>query len=77
MEDTMTSASAADPMEDVRRRVDKLKSTLQDIQEKALLTSVSDQAGDVETRANRVFDMANAVRERGYAWEKDLEPSGS
>lgn len=70
----MTPSSATDPMEDVRRKVDNLKSTLQDIQQKTLLTSVRDQAEDVETRANRVFDLARSVRERGYAWEKDLEP---
>jgi hypothetical protein len=74
MEETMTASSAPDPMEEVRRRVENLKSTLQDIQQKALLTSVRDQAEDVETRANRLFDLANTVRERGYAWEKDLEP---
>jgi hypothetical protein len=70
----MTASSPADPMEAVRRRVDNLKSTLQDVQQKALLTSVRDQAEDVETRANRVFDLARTVRERGFAWEKDLEP---
>ncbi len=70
----MTKSSAPDPMEAVRRRVDDLKDTLKEIQEKALLTSARDQAEDVETQANRVFDLARAVRERGYAWEKDLEP---
>ncbi len=70
----MTASSAPDPMEDVRRRVDNLKSTLADVQQKALLTSVRNQADDVEARANRVFDLARTVRERGYAWEKDLEP---
>jgi hypothetical protein len=70
----MTKSSAPDPMDEVRRRVDTLKDTLKEVQEKALLTSVRDQAEDVETQANRVFDLARAVRERGYAWEKDLEP---
>jgi hypothetical protein len=74
MEEPMTASSAPDPMEAVRRRVDSIKSTLQDVQQKALLTSVSDQAEDVETRSNRVADLARTVRERGYAWEKDLEP---
>lgn len=70
----MTKSAAPDPMEEIRRRVDTLKDTLKEIQEKALLTSVRDQAEDVETQANRVADLARAVRERGYAWEKDLEP---
>jgi hypothetical protein len=70
----MTKSPAPDPMEEVRSRVDALKDTLKEIQEKALLTSARDQAEDVETQANRVFDLARDVRERGYAWEKDLEP---
>ena len=70
----MTKSSAPDPMEEVRRRVDSIKDSLKEIQEKALLTSVRDQAEDVETQANRVIDLARVVRERGYAWEKDLEP---
>jgi hypothetical protein len=70
----MTPASSPDPMADVRRRIDDLKSTLEDVQQKALLTSVSDQAEDVETQSNRVADLARSVREKGFAWEKDLEP---
>jgi hypothetical protein len=70
----MTQSAAPDPMEEVRRKVDELKDTLKEVQEKALLTSVRDQAEDVETQANRVFDLARSVRERGYVWEKDLEP---
>jgi hypothetical protein len=70
----MSKSPAPDPMEEVREKVEELKDTLKEIQEKALLTSVRDQAEDVETRANRVFDLAHSVRERGYAWEKDLEP---
>jgi glutamine synthetase type III len=69
----MSKSSAPDPMEEVRRKVDDLKDNLKEIQEKAMLTSARDQAEDVETQANRVFDLARAVRERGYAWEKDLE----
>ena len=70
----MTKSAAPDPMQAVRRRVDEMKDTLKEIQEKALLTSTRDQAEDVETQANRVFDLARSVREKGYAWEKDLEP---
>jgi hypothetical protein len=70
----MTKTAAPDPMEEVRRRVDDMKDALKEIQEKALLTSVRDEAEDVETQANRVIDLARTVRERGYAWEKDLEP---
>jgi phage shock protein A len=69
----MPKSSAPDPMEAVRRKVDDLKDNLKEIQEKAMLTSARDQAEDVETQANRVFDLARGVRERGYAWEKDLE----
>lgn len=63
-----------DPMEAIRRRVDNLKSKLAEIQETALLTAVRDEAEDVETKSNRVADLARDVRERGYAWEKELEP---
>ncbi len=70
----MTKSSAPDPMQEVRRKVDEIKDSLKEIQEKALLTSVRDQAEDVETQANRVFDLARGIRERGYVWEKDLEP---
>jgi hypothetical protein len=69
----MAKSPVPDPMEEVRRRVDEIKDTLKEVQEKALLSSVRDEAEDVETRANRVFDLARSVRERGYAWEKDLE----
>jgi hypothetical protein len=70
----MTKSPAPDPMQEVRRRVDDLKDALKEVQEKALLTSVRDQAEDVETQANRVFDLARGIREHGYVWEKDLEP---
>ncbi len=70
----MTQKPAPDPMEEVRRRVDDLKSKLTDIQGKALLTAARDEAEDVETKSNHIADMARDVRERGYAWEKDLEP---
>jgi hypothetical protein len=74
MEEPMTPSSPTDPMAEVRRRIDNLKSTLEEVQKKALLTSVSDQAEDVETQSNRVADLARSVREKGFAWEKDLEP---
>jgi hypothetical protein len=70
----MTQSPPPDPMVEVRRRVDNLKSKLAEIEQAALLTSVRDQAEDVEVKANRVVDLARAVREKGYAWEKDLEP---
>jgi hypothetical protein len=70
----MSQNPAPDPMEEIRRRVDDLKSKLADVQGKALLTAVRDEAEDVETKSNRVSDLARTVRERGYAWEKDLEP---
>jgi hypothetical protein len=74
MEVSMTQSPAPDPMEEIRRRVDDLKSKLAEIQKTALLTEVRDEAENVETKSNRVADLARDVRERGYAWEKDLEP---
>jgi hypothetical protein len=70
----MSNASASDPMEEIRRRVSSLQSSLEDVQKKALLTDVRDEAEDVETKSNRVADLARTARERGYAWETDLEP---
>jgi hypothetical protein len=70
----MAPTTATDPMDEVRRRVDNLKGKLEEIQKTALLTGVRDEAEDVETKANRVADLARTVREKGYAWEKDLEP---
>lgn len=70
----MTNATAPNPMEEVRRRVSTIQSDLADVQKAALLTTVRDEAEDVETKSNRVADMARTARERGYAWEKDLEP---
>jgi hypothetical protein len=71
----MTNNSASDPMVEIRRRADELQSNLADVQKKALLTTVRDEAEDVETKSNRVADLARSARERGYAWEKDLEPT--
>jgi hypothetical protein len=70
----MAPTTATDPMDEVRSRLDDLKSKLEEIQKNALLTDVRDEAEDVETKANRAADLARSVRERGYAWEKDLEP---
>jgi hypothetical protein len=70
----MSNSTAPDPMVEVRKRVSTLQSNLADVQKKALLTNVRDEAEDVETKSNRVADMARTARERGYAWEKDLEP---
>lgn len=72
------SASAAtytlDPMEPFRSRINTLQSSINDIPNKVRLSDVRDAAENVEAQSNRVADLANHVRQLGYAWEKDLEP---
>lgn len=70
----MTKSAAPDPMEAVRDRMDEIKDSWKETQEKVLLAAVRDAVEDTETRSNRVIDLARGVRERGFAWEKDLEP---
>lgn len=71
------SASAAaggtDPLEPFRARMATLKSKIDDLPAKVRLSEGRDAAENVETESNRVADLANRVRELGYAWEKDLE----
>jgi hypothetical protein len=70
----MTKSAAPDPMEEIRSKISDLQDAWKETQETVLLASVRDEVEDVETRSNRVIDLARSVRERGYAWEKDLEP---
>lgn len=67
-------AGAPDPMEPFKTRISTLKSNIDDIPKQVRLSDVRDAAENIETQANRVADLANQVREMGYAWEKDLEP---
>lgn len=69
-----TTPPGPDPMEAVRQRINALQSKINDIPTKVRLTDLRDAAENVEVKANRVADLANQVREFGYAWEKDLEP---
>jgi hypothetical protein len=70
----MAKSAAPDPMDEVRSNIRDLQDSWKETQEKVLLAAVRDEVEDVETRSNRVIDLARSVRERGYAWEKDLEP---
>ncbi len=63
-----------DPMAPVRERIGQLQQKLDQLPAKVRLNSVRDQVGDLEAKSNRVADLARAVRELGYAWDKDLEP---
>lgn len=68
------SVGGTDPMEPFKARSAALKTKIDELPAKTRLSDVRDAAENVETGANRVADLANKVRELGYAWEKDLEP---
>jgi hypothetical protein len=68
------SVGGADPMEPFKARSAALKTKIDELPAKTRLSDVRDAVENVETSANRVADLANKVRELGYAWEKDLEP---
>lgn len=68
------AAGGADPLEPFRSRIQSLKTKIDDLPKKVRLSDVRDAAENVETQSNHVADLANRVRELGYAWEKDLEP---
>ncbi len=67
-------SSGTDQMAQYQERINSLQSRLNAVPDKIHLTHVRDEVGNLEAQANRVADLANAVREQGYAWEKDLEP---
>jgi hypothetical protein len=76
---TLSASGAAavggtDPMEPYKARISALKSKIDSIPVQVRLSDVRDAVENVETTSNRVADLANKVRELGYAWEKDLEP---
>lgn len=68
------NVGGTDPMEPFKARSAALKTKIDELPAKTRLSDVRDAAENVETGANRVADLANKVRELGYAWEKDLEP---
>ncbi len=68
-----TGGSSTDASQ-IQSRISSLQSRLNDLPGKIRLNSVRDEVGDLETKSNHVADLANSVREQGYAWEKDLEP---
>lgn len=67
------ATGATDPLASFRTRMAELKRKIDDLPNKVRLSEVRDAAENVETQANRVADLANRVRQLGYAWEKDLE----
>ncbi|MGB8648349.1 MAG: hypothetical protein WCF84_24145 [Anaerolineae bacterium] len=68
------SAPASGDAAALQSRISSLQSRLNDIPSKIRLSDVRDEVGNLETKSNHVADLANAVRQQGYAWEKDLEP---
>jgi uncharacterized Zn-finger protein len=67
-------AASTDTLAQYQDRINSLQRRLDDVPDKLRLSQVRDQVGDLEAQSNRVADLANAVRELGYAWDKDLEP---
>lgn len=67
------AGSGAEAMAPYQDRINSLQNRLNQVPDKIRLTHVRDEVGNLEAQANRVADLANAVREMGYAWEKDLE----
>ncbi len=50
-----------------------LQSSLENLQSSALLTDVQDDAAQLDAALNRVLDLLESARDKGYTYQKDLE----
>lgn len=50
-----------------------LQSSLENLQLSALLTNVQNDAAQLDSTLNRVLDLLESARNKGYAYQKDLE----
>jgi hypothetical protein len=60
-------------MSQVNFKIDSLRTRMQAAQKTALLGGTREKAGDLDRSTNSMLKLAADLRERGYAWEKDLE----
>jgi hypothetical protein len=66
----MSNQSLADQ---VRSDIQNLQSSLRDLQDAVRLSSVRDSVEDLQTSVNGMDQRIASLRERGYAFEKELE----
>ena len=59
--------------EQVKSDIRTLKTSLRDLQPSVRLTDIRDNLEDLGTSVNTVDQRIKSLRERGYAFEKDLE----
>ncbi|MBX7213373.1 MAG: hypothetical protein K1X39_05095 [Thermoflexales bacterium] len=58
---------------DLQSKTSSLRDRMQKAQKAALLGPVRDKAGELDAAASGMLRLAHDLRERGYAWERDLE----
>ncbi|NOY97758.1 MAG: hypothetical protein GXP40_00940 [Chloroflexi bacterium] len=61
------------PVEQLRSDINALQSSLRELQNAVRLSSIRDNVEDLQTTVNGMDQRIAALRERGYAFEKELE----
>jgi hypothetical protein len=65
--------SSQSPAEQVKSEIQSLQSSLKDLQSSVRLTDIRDNMEDLGTSVSGLDQRIKSLRERGYAFEKDLE----
>jgi len=65
--------STTEPLEQLRRDIDSIQSTLNSLQPKVWLSSLRDTVEDLQTKINGLPQQVQDLRARGYPFEKGLE----
>ena len=63
--------------EQVKNDIQSLRSSLRDLQTSVRMTDILDSVEDLGTSVNGLDRRIDSLRERGYAFEKDLEQMGA
>ena len=61
------------PVEEVKSDIRSLQSSLRELQSSVRMTDIRDSVEDLQTSVNGMDQRIASLRERGYAFEKDLE----
>ncbi|HQV26798.1 MAG TPA: hypothetical protein PLG23_10350 [Thermoflexales bacterium] len=67
------SNTSVTTMSQVNFKIDQLRTRMQSAHKTALLGETREKAGDLDRSTNTMLKLAAELRERGYAWEKDIE----
>ena len=59
--------------EQVKNEIQRLDSSIQDLQSSVRLTDIRDRVEDLDTTVNGLHRRVQSLRERGYAFEKEME----